>query len=50
LLVGAIARINKESDTTNITNREDSQSKIPGFWVIPKKYIVISKKFFFHLS
>jgi hypothetical protein len=30
----------------NIANR-DSLSKIPGFWVIPKKYIVIPKKYFF---
>jgi hypothetical protein len=30
----------------NNANR-DSLSKIPGFWVIPKKYIVIPKKYFF---
>jgi hypothetical protein len=31
----------------NNTNRSDSLGQIPGFWVIPKKYIVIPKKYFF---
>jgi hypothetical protein len=31
----------------NNANRCNSLSEIAGFWVIPKKYIVIPKRYFF---
>jgi hypothetical protein len=33
----------------NNANRWHSLRQIPGFWVIPKKYIVLPKKYFFHV-